>query len=306
MIPNDGKNVANNLDKRNKVTGTQRNIINKVRGLGSYTFECSILYLKSMIRGTTLNSSETYYNLIESEVRILESYEEELLFKVLKTGIKCPRSIIYLDLGLWPARFQIKKYKLNYLHVILNQETNSTLYQFFKAQLESPVKGDWVSEIKQLLIDLEINKTFEEIKHMKRGQYEKLVHKKIEQFAFNYLLKKVKSKGNQINYGNKLNIQSYLMPNNVLTLEQQRDIFNYRSEMNPLKNNFKGDKIIQYCVCLQVMENKHLYYCEILNNGRKINHIYEDILNGTLHQQKDIINILTENMKKFETLTQTY
>ena len=76
--------------------------------------------------------------------------------------------------------------------------------------------------------------------------------------------------------------------------------------MNPLKNNFKGDKIIQYCVCLQVMENKHLYYCEILNNGRKINHIYEDILNGTLHQQKDIINILTENMKKFETLTQTY
>ena len=69
----------------------------------------------------------------------------------------------------------------------MNQETNFTLYRFVKAQLESPVKGDWVSEVKQLVIDLGTNITFEEIKHMKRGQYERMVHNKIEQFAFTYL-----------------------------------------------------------------------------------------------------------------------
>ena len=59
VISNYAKNVANILDKRNKVTGTQRNIINIVRGLGSYKFEGSIIYLKSMFKGTILNSSET-------------------------------------------------------------------------------------------------------------------------------------------------------------------------------------------------------------------------------------------------------
>ena len=69
----------------------------------------------------------------------------------------------------------------------MNQETKHTLYHFFKAQLESTVKRDWLSKIKQLVTYLEIYKTFKEIKHMKRGQYEKMVNKKIEKFAFIYL-----------------------------------------------------------------------------------------------------------------------
>ena len=40
-----------------------RRIMNITRGLGSYTFECLLIYIKSMIRGTTLNASETYYNM---------------------------------------------------------------------------------------------------------------------------------------------------------------------------------------------------------------------------------------------------
>ena len=72
-----------------------------------------------MIRWTTLNSSETFYNMKEHEYRLIETYEERLLIAALKTGSKCPRSILYLDLGILPARFQIKKYKLNFLHYIL-------------------------------------------------------------------------------------------------------------------------------------------------------------------------------------------
>ena len=44
-----------------------------------------------------------------------------------------------------------------------------------------------------------------------------------------------------------------------ISLQEQGDIFSYRFEINPLKLNFKGDKIIEYCVCQQIMENKPLH-----------------------------------------------
>ena len=87
----------------------------------------------------------------------------------MKTGSKCPRAVLYLDLGLCPARFVIKKYKLNFLHYILNQDDESLLKQFFKAQMDFPVKGDWVSEMKEMISDLDIAKSFEEVKKMKKN-----------------------------------------------------------------------------------------------------------------------------------------
>ena len=58
VITNNASNVPNILDlKKGKVTGIQRNIMNIIKGLGSYSFECLLIYIKSMAHGTTLNSS---------------------------------------------------------------------------------------------------------------------------------------------------------------------------------------------------------------------------------------------------------
>ena len=58
-----------------------------------------------MIRGTTLNGSETCHNMKENEFRLLEAYEERLLVKTMQSCSKYPKAIIYLDLGIYPARF---------------------------------------------------------------------------------------------------------------------------------------------------------------------------------------------------------
>ena len=71
-MSNNASNVPNILDKKGKVTGIQRNIMNIIKGLGSYTFECLLIYIKSMVCGTTLNSSETYYNMKEKDLRLIE------------------------------------------------------------------------------------------------------------------------------------------------------------------------------------------------------------------------------------------
>ena len=81
---------------------------------------------------------------------------------------------------------------------------------------------------------------------MKKHTYQKLVNEKVKARAFNYLLSKVKSKGKEINYNNLFQCQGYLLPNNMLNLKEQREIFSYRARMNKLKYGFSGSNNILF------------------------------------------------------------
>ena len=143
--------------------------------------------MHSLLRGTTLYASETYYNLIETEKRALESYDEDLVRKLAKTCLRCPTALLYLEFGFWPARFRIEEFKLNFLHQILNESESSLLFRFFEAQHRNPVKGDWVSEVKNLLLKLDFNFTFTQIKNFKKTEFGRLINKKMESRALVYL-----------------------------------------------------------------------------------------------------------------------
>ena len=125
-----------------------------------------------LLRGTTLYASETYYSLSESEF-FLESYDESLLIKMTKTLLYCPRVVLYLDFGLWPARFRIEEYKLNFLHYIRSENENSLLYRFFDAQLIYPVRGGWVFQVQSIFKVLKIEETFDQIKYIKNLKFQK-------------------------------------------------------------------------------------------------------------------------------------
>ena len=137
-------------------------------------------------------------------------------------GQKCPRVLLYLETGHHPARFQIFRMMLNFLKYILDQDKNSLVSRFFMAQKENPNKGDWVSYVRKLIADMDINLTFEDISVMKKRSYKKIVDRQVKNASFQYLLSKIKSKGKEIQYGKVLKCQGYLMPNSILTLEEQR------------------------------------------------------------------------------------
>ena len=76
--------------------------------------------------------------------------------------------------------------------------------------------------------------------------------------------------------------------------------------MNDLQYNFNGNNVVQSCLCNKkvILNNEHLFYCEVLNEGRKCNTPYIKLFNGTLFEQRDIVNILDANMRKYETFSQ--
>ena len=170
---------------------------------------------------------------------------------------------------------------------------------FFKAQCENPTKGDWVSGVKTIIEASNIKMSFGEISLMSKGRFMNMVENKINLMAFNYLKQNIKIKGSEINYGEYLTCQQYLLPNNILSIDDQREIFAYRTRMNNLKYNFSNNSESQYCLCKhQILTNQHLFNCEYLNNEKsKINLEYDRIFNGTLMEQKAILNIIRKNMR---------
>ena len=111
---------------------------------------------------------------------------------------------------------------------------------------------------------------------------------------------KIKSKGKEISYGDQLFCQNYLSPNKILTFDDQKFIFAYRSRMNNLSYNYPGNKKVEIFQCGVKMTNEHWYYCIVLNEGISIQDKYEQIFNGTITEQKQILDILKQNMMKHE------
>ena len=52
------------------------------------------------------------------------------------------------------------------------------IQEFFTAQCENTVKGDWVLTVKQDLVDLDINLTFEQIRTTSRQGFKDIVREK--------------------------------------------------------------------------------------------------------------------------------
>ena len=137
---------------------------------------------------------------------------------------------------------------------------------------------------------------------MKETNFKKYIKRKIIIYAFKKLLHKqsTSSKGTHINYGSKFKLQPYLTPNSVLSVIEQQKIFSYRSRMNDITYNFSNMKILQHCICSEVLSNEHLYNCENLKEYPEENKPeYNRILNGNIHEQKIIQNIMEEKYQLY-------
>ena len=61
------------------------------------------------------------------------------------------------------TRTSVKQHVRNYVVKIVSSNQNSLNNKYFKAQCESPTKEDWVSSVKKLMCDINLDLTFEDI-----------------------------------------------------------------------------------------------------------------------------------------------
>ena len=136
FISNRNDNMVHIQYVKGKSIGIIKSIfiyLNKLN-LGKFNFECGIILMKSLLRTSILYSIETVYNLQESEMRQIEQIEEQYLRQLINTQKGCPLSQLYLEFGVYPARFEAMKLRILFYNYIQNQPKEYMLNQFLQIQ----------------------------------------------------------------------------------------------------------------------------------------------------------------------------
>ena len=285
VISSSGNNMANIEQLQKKSIGVIKKIFNKLNSLNLqiYYFECAMILLNAILRPSILYACDVYYNLKETEIRQIERIEENYLRKVLNTTRGCPIVQLYLESGHIPARLEIQKTRLLYLQYILQQNEESSLSKFFKAQLESPTRNDWASTCIDDLKQLEIYESFEDIQKMSKFKFNKILKKRIEINALKYLAEKQGLKGQEIGYS-CIEMSEYLLPtNDKLSINEKRRLFEIRNKMLDIPSNFSSSKLATKCYCGDTLDMKHIYECE-----KEVILPYEKIYNGNIEEQIEV------------------
>ena len=89
---------------------------------GKYHFEVAMVLRSSLFLSSTLLNSEAWVNLKEKDIRALEQTDEILLSRIADCESNTSNVFKYLELGVYPLRFEIKKRSLLFLKYILQQE----------------------------------------------------------------------------------------------------------------------------------------------------------------------------------------
>ena len=126
----------------------------------------------------------------DSNIRGLEQTDEMLLSKILESEANTSNVFKYLELGIYPVRFEIIKRKIIFLQYILQQNESSMVSMVFKATCENPLQKDFVNTCKSYLEQIKIDLSFEQIRQMSLYKFKKLVKQKTQEAAFEYLIKK--------------------------------------------------------------------------------------------------------------------
>merc|ERR1712208_19725 len=102
------------MARKGKGLGIINEIMNILETIffGKYYFEVALLLRSSLLLSSILLNSEAWVNLSEKDIRKLEQTDEILLNEILECESGTSNVVKYLELGVYPPRFEIMKRKI--------------------------------------------------------------------------------------------------------------------------------------------------------------------------------------------------
>ena len=97
-------------------------------------------------------------------------------------------------------------------------------------------------------------------------------------------------------------MSEYLLPNEKMSIEDKRKIFEIRNNKIDFPSNFTSEKENKaLCICGEKENMMHIYNCKILNKERP-KEIFDKIFENNLNKMEYILNRFKGNMKQRENL----
>ena len=263
---------------------SQINSILKGVSLGHFFFQVAFILRESLFLNGILTNIETFSPMRQKDLNVLNRCDTDLL-KQLFNLKSFTYELLYFESGKLPIQFIISQRRFMYLWHIVTRQKSEMLYKVYHLQQLKPNYGDWAEMMKAEKIKYGIELTDQAISIMSKNQFKKIVIKKVQTYAFSYLMSlgQSHSKSQNIIYSlksNHLETQPYLLTS-LLTTSQKKLLLSLRIKSYEVKSNYKKkyahDMTCRYCKLPDSFEDeRHLTRCLMLNDENdKVN--IEDI-----------------------------
>ena len=179
-------------DRRNKGYGIVSEILAILEDipLGRFKMEIGLMLRQAMLINGILFNSESWHSVSETEYRMLEAVDEQLLRALVKGHSKTTLEFLYLEAGVIPLRYVIASRRLLYHQVILQREDDELTKRIYQAQKDDTTPGDFAELVSKDFLSINQPQDDRKIKMTNRDSYKLDIKAKIKTTAFSYLQEK--------------------------------------------------------------------------------------------------------------------
>ena len=263
-----GKSTISTIKKRyNKVMNTLTEIRAVIEDTRAQTIGGIVTGLEIWevaVMPYLLNNGETWCNIPNEAISMLDNVQNEFLRKLMSTPMTCPTPSLMWETGTTTMSNRILKKKLNFFHHILHLDRDSLAWQVGEVQLKLGLPGLlqectlWIKEL-ALPDALKCSKL----------QWKKLVDKKIKEKNKDDLLDMIKEKDYKKLDLEQLKTEVFCRKEYMtkLSLQAARTKFSIRTKMvKTVKLNYKNDPTNKISLwkcddCSSVDSQEHILWC---------------------------------------------
>ena len=233
--------------------------------LGKYTIPALTLAYKQIFIPSFLFNSQAWSKLTNKDVEELSKIQKNFLRRILNVPSSTPLSVMYLELGVLPIKYEIIKNRLKYLHHILTLSDVDPLKKMYNNMKTNEGEENWANEVETLIQTYDILCS-EQIALMSPQAYKAYINKKFETIGLETLKGdcRSKKKTENLSYRN-LELQPYLY---LMDPSKSRIIFRARSHMLNTKNDMKN-KFANQNTCCRLCNSADESIYHIVNCGQE-------------------------------------
>ena len=121
-----------------KAKGTSVELCSLSRGLslGIRQIESMLILYKTVFVPRLIYNCEAWSKLKAADYKILQSAQLKFMRKILEVPRSTPTAALYLELGMWPIRYEIEIRQLFFLKRVLNKTADDPCLQVYFEMLK--------------------------------------------------------------------------------------------------------------------------------------------------------------------------
>ena len=223
-----------------KAKGTSVELCSLSRGLsfGIRQIESMLILYKTVFVPRLIYNCEAWSKLKAADYKILQSAQLKFMRKILEVPRSTPTAALYLELGIWPIRYEIEIRQLFFLKRVLNKTADDPCLQVYFEMLKFKDEPNWGNEVLGLRKKYNLPLKDENIKNMSERDWKSIVKSSVHREALLQLQVELSMnrKTSHLSYI-KLCTQDYLKQ---LPPSLAKVVFRAKTRMLDIKTNYKS------------------------------------------------------------------